>query len=374
MTSPSVMALIWCWQCGQGAAHGEHQMTGCDWWRIAQPLQLLQDRGVLAGWAWTSEEREVRHLADVEGAHFDVALVARAGFHTDAWVEFMQRRESTVVYDVDDDLFSPESTDHLLETVHRGKPRANIEADRQARIYSLNICDGVTVTTEALAAIARRYTPKPVHVVPNAIDLAWWRDVQRQAPRVSEGLTVGWSGAMRPEADVEVMAWAWGRIARRYPGVTFAVHGSTTVLDVVGRHVPPERIRYVPYLALGRYPRGLAGIDIGCAPLADTPFNACKSPIKAMEYAASGAAVVASPLVYGELIETGSDGLLCETPAQWEGALCMLIERPAVRAMMARRLLRKVERHHALDRQIGRWPAAWAQIIAAARLGVEVAV
>jgi hypothetical protein len=40
-------------------------------------------------------------------------------------------------------------------------------------------------------------------------------------------------------------------------------------------------------------------VDIGCCAVADTPFSRAKTPIKAWEYAAAGAAVVATPALYG---------------------------------------------------------------------------
>jgi hypothetical protein len=100
--------------------------------------------------------------------------------------------------------------------------------------------------------------------------------------------------------------------------------------------------------------------------VADEPFNHAKSVIKAYEAALAQAAVVASPTLYGGLIEPGRTGYLASTVDDWEGALVDLVERPAIRAQVARRLERKVEREHALDANLWRWPAAWQRIAEAA--------
>ena len=129
-------------------------------------------------------------------------------------------------------------------------------------------------------------------------------------------------------------------------------------------------------MALEHYPSGLVEIDIGCASVVDAPFERCKSAIKCYEYAAAGAAVVATPTIYGSVIEHGVSGYLAETADDWELWLANLVESHATRQIMARRLLRVVERKYALAENIWRWPASWAVIAedARARRGKLVAM
>jgi glycosyltransferase involved in cell wall biosynthesis len=81
-----------------------------------------------------------------------------------------------------------------------------------------------------------------------------------------------------------------------------------------------------------------------------------------MEYAAAGAAVVASPTLYGSLVDHGSSGFLAESVGEWEDALAQLVESNALRRMMATRLLKTVEKRHSLAGNLWRWPAAWSTI------------
>jgi glycosyltransferase involved in cell wall biosynthesis len=157
------------------------------------------------------------------------------------------------------------------------------------------------------------------------------------------------------------MAVAWGRIARRFPHVTFVVmgHHAPAIYD----QVPHDRIAMIDWLPIHQYPAGMVNIDIGCCPLADTPFNRAKTYIKALEYAASGAAVVASPTVYGQLLQHGKDGYICRTADEWEEALAALITSANRRKRLAYALLQKVMGHHSLAGNVWRWPAAWAEII-----------
>ena len=58
--------------------------------------------------------------------------------------------------------------------------------------------------------------------------------------------------------------------------------------------------------------------DVGLIPLADTTFNASRSYIKALEYAALGIPVVASDVpAYRDFVLDGVTGFLVRTPDEW---------------------------------------------------------
>ena len=117
------------------------------------------------------------------------------------------------------------------------------------------------------------------------------------------------------------------------------------------------------WLPIDYYPAGLVNIDIGCCPLDDNRFNHAKTFIKAMEYAASGAAVVASPTVYDKLIDHRENGYICETVDEWEQALSELIEDYTWRKQLSKALLAKVRKYHNLENNAWRWIDAWSEIV-----------
>ncbi|HEX5164239.1 MAG TPA: glycosyltransferase, partial [Thermomicrobiales bacterium] len=251
-----------------------------------------------------------------------------------------------------------------------GKTFEQLEAERFERIWAMQQCDGVTVSTQRLATIVRSYTSKPVIVAPNAIDLPWFRGIVSATKRNIPGLTIGWAGGRRHDRDVEQMAEAWGRIARRYPEVTFVVQGWHP--PVIAQHVPDDRLVTLPWLPLESYPQGLAQIDIACASVANTAFNRAKSQIKVYESAAAGAAVVASSF-YAGTVENNLSGFIAETVDEWESGLAALVARPSLRRLMQGRLLKTVEKRHSLAGNLWRWPSAWQQIAESARGRVFVA-
>lgn len=361
LTGPSVLALV------------GRQQTGPDLWRVLAPITALERRRYPAGWDF-KDNALVGQIAPM----FDAILLPRLSWEpghrrmAEAWFNANRRAGKVLIFDADDDIFTNQETHRRVELDWtEGKTPEQLEAERFERIWAMQQCDGVTVSTQRLATIVRGYTERPVHVVPNAIDLRWFRQVIFATKRQIPGLTIGWAGGRRHDRDVEQMAEAWGRIAHRYPDVTFVVQGWYP--KVIDEQVPADRIVKLPWMPLQTYPAGLRQLDIGCAAAADTPFNRPKSNIKALEYAAAGAAVVASPTLYAGLVDHGFSGFIAESAGEWEDGLAQLVESPSLRQHMARRLLKAVEKHHTLDKNLWRWPAAWAQIAECAQRRLVVA-
>lgn len=352
MNGPAVVSIL-------------QEYRGVSAWRCMWPLEELGRRGYRAAWG---DNEDPKHSALIEQA--DVVVLHRPAWlpgdepKAEAWRDLLHQRGKVLVIDYDDDLLSPEILERIRITGDEelnARSDARLEAERQTRIFALRLADGVTVTTPYLAEVCRQYTDKPVLVVPNAIDLPRFRAGLDGYRRRVAGPTIGWAGGNRPDRDAEQLAIAWGRIAEQFPDVTFVVagHPLPALLDAVSL----ARLVYLPPLPLDRYACNYAEIDIACCPLADEPFNRSKSPIKAMEFAAAGAAVVASPTVYGDFIHDGEDGFLASSADQWEAVLSKLIRHPLRRQAAALMLRNRVERECTLAANVENWPAAWSEIL-----------
>lgn len=343
------------------------QPNGCAAWRVCWPAYELATLGYPAafGYNGTPETAHMTQLAQLVVLHRSSWKVG------DEWKALLYKEglnnEGKVLgYETDDDLYSEDVAARIRSTgdaALNARSDDQLERERQARIFALTLADGVTVSTPALAEVVRRFTDKPVVVVPNAIDLPRFRtaiaNYSRRQP--DSPLTVGWAGGNRPDRDAEQLAVAWGRIARRFPHVRFLVGGFP--LRALMEAVPPDRLAYIEKLPLSQYPATFSEIDILCCPLARETFNLSKSPIKAMEGGAAGCAVIASPTVYGAFIRQGEDGLIADHPDEWEWQIAQLIEHPGRRQLLAARLLERIEAEHGLQDTVHRWPQAWSAIV-----------
>jgi len=354
MTAPRVLSVI-----------GEVDASTA--WRTTQPAEVLANLGHFV----TFIDKNDPHLGLV-ALLADIIVLPRMTWpaadlpQARDWIAGLRQRGKTFVFEVDDDMFL-HIDEHLTDLGDREQvARMRGVAD------ALRLCHAATVSVPRLSTTVRAVTRPdfPVATVPNYIDLARFDAARKRARRPWPALTIGWVGAKRQESDIAPLVTAWGSIARRHPAVRFVIAGHP--FPALVNSVPPGRLRVLPWLPFDRYPEHYAGIDIGCCAVGETPFNSCKSDIKAQEFGAAGAAVVASPWLYRDLIRAGDTGLLATTAEEWTVALDRLVRDAALRKALGRRLRRRVEDERALAKHAEQWLGAWAWLIEQAR-GQEVA-
>lgn len=187
----------------------------------------------------------------------------------------------------------------------------------------------VQVSTEPLATVIR----------PHNAELAVFGNTVESLPPGRDPLAPGqplrvFFGALNREAD-----WApWIDTLNE----VFAAAPEAWAVEVVhdrGFHdalVLPRRT-FTPTCDYATYRQVMARCDIAFLPLGDTRFNRMKSDLKAVEAAAHGLAIVASPTVYGGSLEEGVTGRLFHTADGLRGVLETWRQDPGqVRAFGAR--------------------------------------
>ncbi len=359
---PSVLALLPDW-------------NACSAWRIAWPFKYLQSQGVNARYM---PMHDPRATAAIEA--FDIVLFQRL-----VWLDTAGGREALdkvraggrrlVLLEVDDDMWVSRDEQKSHEELGFAEPEAPIEQQRE----SVQLYDGVIVSSERLRTSIHSFAPRlPVQVVPNAIDLDFWErqsagwvaDGKRRSRNIPRDITtIGWFGGDRYDRDVLPLAAAWRRVAAMHPQVHFVIMGHQ--LPPLVDAVPSDRLHQIQWLPLESRPDvpfygvGLREIDIGCAIVAPTMFNAAKTPIKIWEYTAAGAAVVASRWLYGPYVQHGNDGLVVDDADEvdgWVRHIDALVRKPKLRRTMQRRMLMKVRARHTVAVNAWRHVAAWCSI------------
>jgi glycosyltransferase involved in cell wall biosynthesis len=323
-------------------------LTPCSYIRLLQPLSHPEIGGdfdvVLA-----DGEAALNYQADV----FVTQRFAMGDLDAaEALIAHCHQRGIPLLYDLDDDL----------RRVPRDHPDAELIRPRTKLVSRLvREADAVWVSTPALAS-ALSNVREDLLVVQNGIDeRLWLAGPPPVAPR--EGpVRVLFMGTMTHDADFAVVEAALARLK--------SVFGDFVSVDVLGISSKPDLPVWVnrismPVHATSSYPGFVNWItqqhwDIGIAPLADTPFNRCKSALKTLDYAALGLPILASDsAVYRGSPADGQAGLLLPGDANaWFVALARLVRDGPLRRQLAARA-RDVAHGGTLASQAIQRRAAW---------------
>jgi hypothetical protein len=259
-------------------------------------------------------------------------------------VGVMRAKGITVVVDVDDDLSSIHPSNPAW-AVHR--PGAGLHSWHSVALACRN-ASLVTVSTPALLDVYARHGRG--HVLPNYLP-----DYYYGLPRTDSD-TIGWPGSYHSHPnDPETVGGAVARLVDE--GAEFVMRGDSTgagrafglAADPPGGGVPIEE-----------WPRAVASLGIGIAPLADTKFNRAKSWLKPLEMSAAGVPWVASPRAEYERLHKLGAGVLADRPRSWHRELKRLRESPALRAELSE-AGRAVADRLRLSQNSWRWAEAWAR-------------
>ena len=289
--------------------------TPCGYIRLLQPLHHPAIAGgfdVRLETATTIFEHEAEIIVTQRFAMQDVELADRLA-------AYARKIGATLVFDLDDNLLAIPRT-HPDTAVLR--PRAKV-ARRM-----LDVADVIWLSTRGLAEQLAAIRPDAM-VLANGLDERIW--TQSAIPAHDQPVRMLCMGTTTHDRDLAMIEPALSRLKAEYE--------DRVVIDVVGmtsrNELSPGLNRVVPPAYAQRsYPGFVHWLTsanppwhIGLAPLLDTPFNLCKSPIKAMDYAALGLAVVASdtPVYRGSIADGSAGQLVSNSSAAWYSALTRLL-------------------------------------------------
>jgi glycosyltransferase involved in cell wall biosynthesis len=201
----------------------------------------------------------------------------------------------------------------------------------------LAAADVVLVTNAALADHVHALNPNVV-IVPNALPFD-----EGQFTRAEQGAeTFVYAGGPSHVPDVAPLAEAFND-----PCVVFAGDDPRQPEWLKMRQYAP-RARYVASRPVSAYMPAYDGHIAALAPLADNPFNRCKSSLKMLEAGAKGLPLIASNVSpYANDTATGNV-LLAGGTAEWQANMRFLRERPARAAELGEALAAHVREHYQL--------------------------
>jgi Glycosyl transferases group 1 len=213
-------------------------------------------------------------------------------------------------------------------------------------IENIRRADVVTVANPVLAGKLKQFH-RNVVVVPNALPFDHGQFSQTSP---GKGRKIVYAGGFTHEADLRIIHDVVPRrelVVAGDPGTNGEDVASTAWRRIRGMFDCAE---FLPLLGVESYMRHYDGRSIALAPLADTPFNRCKSNLKTLEAGAKGLAFVASRVFpYYNAVDKHVV-LYASTSAEWRRIFMKLIADPAFRLEQGKVLAEHVRRHYHIER------------------------
>ena len=223
-------------------------------------------------------------------------LVAAQCVEADLLGVFAERRRRGLptVVEINDNFLEPRAFGEVGAFYHAPERRA-------LALQLVAAADALQVSTPYLAQC---FGPRAraTWVLPNAIDTL--PPLAAMSPR-GDALRIGWAGSAGHAEDLRTVMPALRALLQQLPDATLAIMAPQTLRPLFD-WAPPARFDWQPDADLATYLRFLSTLDVGLAPLCDTPFNRGRSDVKFLEYAAAGAcAVLQRAPAYADVLQQG---------------------------------------------------------------------
>lgn len=157
------------------------------------------------------------------------------------------------------------------------------------------LSDAIITTTDYLKGEIQNIVGDkvPVHIAPNCINYDTWKYEEKEFPK-ADTLRIGYVGGSSHDEDIKIAYKAILPILNEYKQATFVIRSGGDRPSFLKRHPQIDFLQVAWHPSV--YPQKLydMNLDLALAPLRDTVFNRCKSPIKWVEWASLGVPVIAS--------------------------------------------------------------------------------
>lgn len=319
--------------------------SGSQWWRLIDPAAAMQKRTNRIHVTIPGEINE-EHLEGIDIAVIE-GCVDKEGI---SYLYYLQQEKGLKIVVDQDDLIEIEDSNPLA-FVHEQKDFLSIIKK------TLEIADMVTTTTPYLAKKLEAYNNNVV-VLPNYMLEERW-EMPTKYVNYGGRVKIGWVGAISHANDIAMIKDVIKEIQQKRSNVDFVFVGDPRAKELL-ENDNVEVMLGVPFEV---YPKRLSGLnfDIGIAPLVDTEFARCKSPIKVLEYGINKTCVVASNVEPYKEFEGYID--LASNKEEFVSYLLNLIDKKELREQKAEELYKRIKLSYMLDANAHKWVQAYKSLL-----------
>ena len=243
-----------------------------------------------------------------------------------------RKQKIKTVYFLDDDLLHiPKNLHQIIKTQHGAK---EVVATRK---YLLENVDLIWISTEYLSnKIQQLFSHQNCMYgnYPPYLDFLIDRSSKKQ--KSTDCFTFGYMGSKGHNRDLALLSDSISKILEKYPKTRFETFGTVAMpkkLTKFGDRVTSHNVikNYQDFLGFLYQ----LNWNIGLAPLENSVFNYCKSPVKYLEYTACEIPIIASDnLVYTQLINS-HNGILVGAK-QWYEKIKLFVDNPDIKKNFVR--------------------------------------
>ncbi len=158
----------------------------------------------------------------------------------------------------------------------------------------MNEADALIVTGPGLQELFATKTNTPIHILENQIAQIP-DEFNANWPTADNPLLIGWAGSLGHISDFLFFLPTITKFVLNNPGTSLCVMGNNALPSFV--KLPATQFSFTPWGTMEQYYDFWKKCHIGIAPLLDTPYNNCRSDIKALEISAHSSLPVLSKLL-----------------------------------------------------------------------------
>jgi len=269
--------------------------------RFVQYEELLAEQGITLDYVRRDEidEKVLARIPD-----YDVLINQKCLMKKNLARKIIESSRR-IIFDMDDAIWTRPGRNHSWFTAWRVKSRL---------LQWMKAANVVTVANNYLGDYARQFS-EHVEVIHMALDIEKWSP---SAQGVTKQVTMGWAGSPATLVNIENIGGVLCDCLIENPTLNLAIYS--------GKQPEfPCEFEYTPFVA-GTEAAFVKRLEIGLLPISsDDAFTRGKSPIKALQYMASGVPVIGQVRGATAEILNETNSLQVETETDWKMAISCLL-------------------------------------------------